>query len=108
GFLNGCSRTKSIAPSHLMQAPTADERAARIDINRYLILGVDEKTVWAHCSGWEGTLHDELKGIVEAVDARLVASVFYEYTLAKETSAEKLLNKLKEIYLQAPIESCRL
>jgi len=108
GFLKGCSRTKAIAPSHLMQAPTADERAARIDINRYLILGVDEKTVWAHCSGWEGTLHDELKGIVEAVDARLVASVFYEYTLAKETSEEKLLNKLKEIYLQGPIESCRL
>lgn len=108
GFLSGCSRKKAIAPSHLMKPPTAEERAARLDTKRYLVFGVDEETVWAHCSAWDGALHDELKVIVEGDETRLVASVFYEYSATKESSEEKLLRKLKEIYQQGPIESCRL
>lgn len=108
GFLKGCSRQKSIAPNHLMKPPTPEERAARSETKRYLILGVNDKTVWAHCSAWEGALHDELKSVVEGGHARLVASVFYEYSLTKESSEEKLLSKLKDIFLRGPIESCRL
>lgn len=108
GFLSGCSRKKAIAPSHLMQPPTAQERAARLNTKRYLVLGVDEQKVWAHCSAWDGALHDELKAIVESDKALLVASVFYEYSVTKESSEEKLLRKLKEIFLRGPIESCRL
>ncbi|MDM7857642.1 MvaI/BcnI family restriction endonuclease [Thiopseudomonas acetoxidans] len=108
GFLSGCSRKKGIAPSHLMQPPTAQERVARLNTKRYLVLGVDEQKVWAHCSAWDGALHDELKAIVESGNARLVAPVFYEYSATQESSEEKLLRKLKEIFLQGPIESCRL
>lgn len=108
GFLNGCSRTKAIAPSHLMKPPTTQERAARLDTKRYLVLGVDENTVWAHCSAWDGALHDELKVIVEGDEVRLVASIFYEYSVAGESSEDKLLRKLKEVYHQGFIESCRL
>lgn len=108
GFLKGCSRKKAIAPSNLMRPPTAEERTTRLDTKRYLILGVDENTVWAHCSAWDGALHDELKKIVEGDEARLVASVFYEYSATQGSSEEKLLRKLKEIYQQGPIESCRL
>ena len=108
GFLSGCSRKKAIAPNQLMKPPTAEERAARFDTKRYLVLGVNYETVWAYCSAWDGDLHDELKAIVEGDEARLVASVFYEYSAARESSEEKLLKKLKEIYQQGPIESCRL
>ena len=108
GFLNGCNKEKAIAPRHLMQPPTAEERATRQDAKRYLVLGVNDETVWAHCSGWDGALHDEIKVIIEGDDVCLVASVFYEYTLSKVSSEEKLLQKLKEIYLQGFIELCRL
>lgn len=108
GFLKGCSKKKSIAPSSLMKPPTLEERAARINTKRYLILGVNEETIWAHCSAWDGELHDELKSLAEADDTQLVASVFYEYRPIKQTSEERLLAKLKEIYLQGSIESCRL
>lgn len=108
GFLKGCSKVKSIAPSTLMQPPTLEQRAERLTIKRYLILGVDNISIWAHCSSWEGALHDELECFVKENEVGLVASVFYEYRLSKESSEEKLLKKLKEVYLQGPIESCKL
>lgn len=108
GFLSGCSKNKAIAPSHLMQPPTVEERTARLDTKRYLVLGVNETTVWAHCSAWNGALHDELKAVVESGKTPLVASVFYEYSASHEPSENKLLRKLKAIYRQGSIESCRL
>ena len=108
GFIKDTSRVKDIAPRKLMQPPTPEERKKRNAINRYLILGVNEETVWAHCTSWSGGLHEEIKELIQQNSLELVTSVFYEYLQSSKSSEEKLLQKLKEIYLNGPIESCRM
>ncbi|NCP92494.1 MvaI/BcnI family restriction endonuclease [Shewanella frigidimarina] len=108
GFLSGTNRKLDITPRHLMQPPTLEERAERIGIHRYLVLGVNKTTTWAYCTSWEDELALELKQLVTENKANLVASVFYESMAVGKTSEEKLLDKLRAIYEDGPIESCRL
>lgn len=108
GFIRGSSKDKNIAPRELMAPPTLAQRKERQDTNRYLILGVNETTVWAHCTAWSGDLHCEIAVFIEEEAISPIASVFFEFSKTDESSEEKLLNKLKEIYLNGPIESCRM
>ena len=108
GFMRGTDRAKGIAPSHLMQPPTRAERQQRASTKRYLLLGVNESTVWAFCSGWDDNLQQEVTALIENGITTLVASVFHEYKLSQQSSEEKLLAQLLAIYRRGPIESCRL
>lgn len=106
GFLRGC--TQGIAPSQLMQPPTKNEREKRLNLKRYLILGVDDSTVWAFCTSWDDNIQREASALIESEQTQLVATVFHEYQISARSSEEKLLSRLSEIYKQGPIESCRL
>ena len=108
GFIQGSNKNKNIAPRQLMLPPTPEQRNERGDTNRYLILGVNETTVWAHCTAWTGELHSEITLLLEKEAIIPVTSVFFEFSKTDETSEEKLLYKLKEIYLRGPINSCRM
>lgn len=108
GFLKGSERRLDIVPSHLMQPPTLEQRAARQNQHRYLVLGVNHTTIWAYCTSWTDDLQNELNAMVAHGGMELVASVFYEYRFSAQSSKEKLIEKLVEIYQRGPIESCRL
>lgn len=108
GFMRGCSRGKGVAPSHLMQPPTPAQRIEREGSNRFLILGVDQTTIWAFCTSWEDELQQEIKELLEGDQTELVASVFHEYKFTDKSSEEKLLERLQAIYQRGPITSCRL
>lgn len=106
GFMKGCDR--AIAPSHLMQPPTREKRAQRKDLNRYLILGIDENSIWAFCTGWEDNIQREVKELIDGGQTTVIATVFHEFKATTQSSEEKLLQRLQEIYELGPIESCRL
>ena len=108
GFLKGTNRDRNITPRHLMQPPTKIERSERLNTHRYLILGVNKETVWAYCTSWQDDLAQELSTLVEAQNAKIVSTVFYEEKKSGKSSEEKLLEKLKQIYASGPIDSCRL
>lgn len=108
GFLTGTDRKKKITPRHLMQPPTRNQRAERLDIHRYLILGVNKDTIWAYCTFWQDDTAHELQTLMENGQAKIVASVFYEELKAGKSSEEKLLETLKQVYESGPIDSCRL
>ncbi|HFQ4955510.1 TPA: MvaI/BcnI family restriction endonuclease [Vibrio vulnificus] len=108
GFLSGTDRKKTITPRHLMQPPTKDERADRIHVHRYLILGVNHKQIFAYCTSWDDDLATELKVLIDDGSVKSVASVFFELPMIGPTSEEKLLARLKEVYDMGEIESCRL
>src|SRR5690625_3681551 len=57
GFIRGTNHETGITPRELMRPPTSAERAQRGTRKRYLILGFDNQTVWAHCTNWEGQLN---------------------------------------------------
>lgn len=108
GFLQGCRRDADVVPRDLMRKPEPDERKGDNGPWRYLILGVNEETVWGHCTDWSSALHDEVESIIAGDESEVIATVLYEYQPSKQTSEEKLLIRLKEIYQRGPIESCRL
>lgn len=108
GFLSGTNKTLNITPRHLFQPPTKKERTERVHTHRYLILGVNERTVWAYCTSWQDEVAKELHALIAEKQVKLVASVFYELPTVAKTSEEQLLDKLKEIYESGQIESCRL
>lgn len=108
GFLARTSKQKAVAPSHLMQPPTPEERKQRDEHQqqRYLILGFNKTNLWAFCTDWTSQLTQEVKAIIQNLE--LVASVFYEYRSSTLSSEAKLISLLKNIYNQGAIESCRL
>ncbi len=108
GFLKGCPRNSRVVPRHLMQPPTSEERAQRTDLSRFLVLGVNEDTIWAYCTDWESPLSEELHTAVLNNRLTNVATVFYEFLGNKKSSQQKLIEKLTDIYRQGDIESCRL
>lgn len=109
GFLSGTNKKLSITPRHLMQAPSKIERSKRINIHRYLILGVSKEQVFAYCTSWDDSIAQELKNKIAKEEVQSIASVFYEFvSINNLTSEEKLLTKLKEIYDMGGVESCRL
>lgn len=108
GFLAGTRRESKVVPRHLMRSPTKEEREARehSQQQRYLVLGFNKTEIWAYCTEWSGTLNREISEEVKELE--LVASVFYEYRDADDTSEVKLVKILRDIYQKGPIESCRL
>lgn len=108
GFLQGCARSSRVVPRHLMQPPTPEERAKRTEQSRFLVLGVNEDTIWAHCAEWSSPLSEELHAAIQNNRLTNVATVFYEFLGNRKTSQQKLIEKLTNIYMQGEIESCRL
>ncbi|ELG2041879.1 hypothetical protein RAX51_000783 [Vibrio fluvialis] len=108
GFLQKTNKKLNITPRHLMQPPTREDRAERLNNHRFLILGVNKDTVWGYCTSWQDELAQELETLIADSKANIVASVFFEKIRAGKSSEQKLLDKLKQIYQSGPIESCRL
>ncbi len=108
GFLQKTNKKLNITPRHLMQPPTREERAERLNTHRFLILGVNKDTVWGYCTSWQDELAQELETLIADSKANTVASIFFEKIRTGKSSEQKLLDKLKQVYLGGPIESCRL
>src|SRR5690606_23997105 len=108
GFLRGCG----LAPRHLMQPPTTEERKCRENrgANRCLVLGIRENSILAYVSSWDDSLSKEAAERILTGQSERYTSVFYEYADGVRTTStrEKLINRLREIYHMGFIESCRL
>lgn len=108
GFVRGCG----LAPGHLMQPPTKNEREHRLadNLRRCLVLGIRQDRVLAYVSSWEDDLSREAAHRIESGDSELFTSVFYEYADGHKTisTREKLIYRLAEIHHMGFIESCRL
>ncbi|MBX9446003.1 MvaI/BcnI family restriction endonuclease [Dickeya chrysanthemi] len=104
GLIKGCS----IAPSHLLQPPTKEEREERMGVSRYLIIGISDGAVFSYISSWGDELSCEIDVIAGNEGIKPVFSVFYEYYHELENSEEILLRKLKEIHDLGFVASQRL
>lgn len=104
GFLQGCK----LSPSHLMQPPTHEERKKRTNKHRFLILGVNNKSIFAYCSAWDEKLSEDLNVLITNNQFKSVTTVFYEYIKFEKSSQKKLIEKLASIYQAGEIESCKL
>ncbi|WP_033568488.1 MvaI/BcnI family restriction endonuclease [Dickeya undicola] len=104
GLIKGCS----IAPSHLLQPPTREERAERMNTSRYLIIGISDGAVFSYVSSWGDELSCEIEALIGNNDIYPVFSVFYEYYYELKNSKAVLLAKLKEIYSFGFVASQRL
>lgn len=108
GFVKGCG----LAPSHLMQPPTKEEREQRLGhtLNRCLVLGIRRDRVLAYVSSWEDQLSFEAAQRIESGESELFTTVFYEYTdgIRTVSTRDKLIHRLTEIHRMGFIESSRL
>lgn len=108
GLLKGCG----LAPSHLMQPPTPEEREQRLagNLNRCLVFGICQNSVLAYVSPWDSALSREAAHRIDSGESELFTSVFYEYseTLSKTPTRTKLIQRLNEIHHMGFIRSCRL
>lgn len=105
GFARGCS----LAPSRLLQPPTVEERQARMDTPRCLMLGLcNDGQILAYLDYWTGPISHEASLLIDSGSTLNVASVFHERQKPGYDSKAKLLGKLREIYRMGPIRSCRL
>jgi hypothetical protein len=107
GMVRGCC----LAPSHLLQPPTKEERKAREGSTRYLILGVRKESVLAWVSAWKDFASLEATELINRGAISLATSVFYEYCLQPQQSTDsrtQLIHKLKEIYHNSPHSGRRL
>ena len=108
GFVRGCR----LAPGHLMQPPTRDERQHRLATNqsRCLVLGIRQDRVLAYVSSWNSDLSQEATHRIESGESGLFTSVFYEYSEGRSpiSSRTKLIQRLTEIHQMGFIESFRL
>lgn len=106
--LSGMAKGCKLAPGHLLQPPTLEERAKRRNIHRYLVIGIRHDSILAYISAWEDHLSKEAKKAIECGMVHSFASVFFEYRPKQKASREILLEKLQEIYLNRPTRSGRL
>jgi len=108
GFVRGCS----LAPGHLMQPPTGEEREYRRarNLNRFLVLGIQEERVLAYASSWDDSVSREATHKIEEGKLKSFTSVFYEYSENPNTisSRARLIQRLTEIHRMGFIESSRL
>lgn len=107
GFTRGCS----LAPSHLLQPPTDEERAARMDTPRCLVLGLcRDGRILAYLDHWTGPLSRQATKLIDSGEASKVASVFHEWSRAQSelSSKQLLIARLRDIYSMGAIRSCRL
>lgn len=105
GFTRGCT----LAPSHLLQPPTPEEREDRIDSPRCMVLGLcDDGRILAYIDHWHGNVSKDALQMINAGDALNTASVFHERKRFQKDSKTILLERLREIYLLGAVRSCRL
>lgn len=104
GFLRGCS----IAPNHLMQPPSEEERQLHAARKRGMVLGLAEGRIFAYTGSWEDMLSQEVANFVKDHPERQVFSVFYEYVSSTKDSQQELLARLRAIHAKGPIQSRRL
>jgi len=105
GFLRG----SPLAPSGLMQPPTREERLARGDFQRCLILGIcDDDSILACAGGWNGDLTQDALNRIADCSVTKVATVFYELEKYVENRRIMLLDKLRDIYRRGAVRSSRL
>ena len=108
GFVRGCS----LAPSHLMQPPSREEREERNtkSLSRCLVLGIRKDSVLAYVSAWNDQLSAEAAERIQSGESELFTSVFYEYSdgFTALSSREKLIQRLTEVHRMGFVESCRL
>lgn len=104
GFLRGCS----IAPNHLMQPPSEEERQLHAARKRGMVLGLAEDRIFAYTGSWEDMLSQEVAIFVKDHPDRQVFSVFYEYVSSTKDSQQELLARLRAIHAKGPIRSRRL
>lgn len=105
GFARGCS----LAPSHLLQPPTKEQRFLRADTPRCLILGLcQDGRILAYLDHWEGPISREVKCIIASGKAINSATIFYEKEIPQNDSKAIIIDRLREIYRMGAIRSCRL
>ncbi|AKJ41512.1 Uncharacterised protein [Pragia fontium] len=104
GFIMGCS----LAPSHLMQPPTPQEREDRAGKSRCLILGICKDRILAYASAWEDEVSYQAIQLIDNNKVRPFNSIFYEYFSYQENTQSLLISKLKEIYEEGFISSRKL
>jgi len=108
GFVKGCG----LAPSHLMQPPTPEEREQRLagGLNRCLVFGICQDRVLAYVSPWDSALSREAANKIDTGESKLFTSVFYEYSenSSKTSTRTRLIERLNDIYHMGFIRSCRL
>ncbi|MEJ6531749.1 MvaI/BcnI family restriction endonuclease [Pseudoalteromonas lipolytica] len=104
GFLQKCAQS----PRHLMQPPTPEERAARLDKNRVLFLGISGKKIIGYVTHWDDPVSAQVKEFIEQGQLTTVASVFYALYKKTADSKEVLIGKLNDIYQQGLIPSQRI
>lgn len=105
GFIRGCSN----APSTLMRPPNPNERVARIDTPRCLVMGIcaDDRII-GFLGSWESDYSADAIERINGESANCVASVFYELKKPVRNTREALLSRLREIYYAGPIAASRL
>ena len=108
GFLRGCK----LAPRHLLQPLSKQEREERADTPRVLFLGIAEDShVYGFLSDWGDHLAKEAIALRDSEEAHLVASVFYEHPLGSSREPDNrslLLQHLHDVYQQGWIEAFKL
>lgn len=105
GFVRDCA----IAPSHLLQPPTKEERLTRINTPRCLMLGLcRDGRILAYLDHWTGPVSSEAKKLIDSGEASSIANVFHERKHTERDSKTALLDRLRSIYLMGAVRSCRL
>ncbi len=104
GLLKGCKS----APSELMRVPTKAERDSRSGNKRCMVLGLLNDGVLAYVSAWGSRLSLDAQAVISETDVSPVAAVLYEYSARKTNSRETLLERLRYIWQQGAVRSCRL
>lgn len=108
GFLSGCK----IAPRHLLQPLSGQEREERADTPRVLFLGVaDDSHVFGFLSSWGDHLAQEAIALRDSGEVHSVASVFFEHPLGSSLEPDnrsQLLHHLHGVYQQGWIEAFKL
>lgn len=105
GFVKGCP----LAPSHLLQPPTKEQRAARMDTPRCLMLGLcPDGRILAHLDHWTGPVSQEARRLVNTGEALNLSTVFHEVSRPEHDSRAILLERLREIHQMGFVRSCRL
>lgn len=105
GFVKGCS----IAPSHLLQPPTKEQRDERINTPRCLMLGLcPDGRILAYIDHWTGSISKEASRLIKTDGTSIVSTIFHERIRPEHDNRSALLTKLREIHQMGFVRSCRL
>jgi hypothetical protein len=107
--MSGVAKGCAMAPSHLLKEPTKEQRRARMDTPRCLMLGLcRDGRILAYLDHWTGPVSHEAAQLIGSGEASSIATVFHERKHPGHDSKAALLERLRQIYLMGAIRSCRL